>query len=244
MSDTSVTTDSLPAAGSGACTRIPCEPCNSMAQLNDPTLPAAPNAGQQITAYVGSTCWSMSWLFSVVNDKSSSPAPTPSAYSNVSRSVHSNSMGSVVAPTAFGSIAMRVSSSVRFHWIGSNGAAQPFHAIPPLARCGRRSAPASAIFCTQPWQTHHAEALGRAGYSHAQSHSHRHLEGCRRTRRRHHRRRLLWVTAGTQHHVDLHPARRVAEQRPASHQHRHPRTESERARRRPGRTACAPTLPQ
>jgi hypothetical protein len=28
----------------------------------------------------------------------------------VSRSVHSNSIGSVVAPTAFGSIAMRVSS--------------------------------------------------------------------------------------------------------------------------------------
>ena len=79
MSATSVTTDSLPAAGSGACNRIPCEPCKSMAQLNDPTLPAAPNAGQQITAYVGSTCWSMSWLFSVVNDKSSSPAPTPSA---------------------------------------------------------------------------------------------------------------------------------------------------------------------
>ena len=50
MSATSVTTDSFPAGGSGACNRISCEPCNSMAQLNVPTLPAAPNAGQQITA--------------------------------------------------------------------------------------------------------------------------------------------------------------------------------------------------
>src|SRR6201996_1023189 len=54
----------------------------------------------------------MSWLFSVVNFRASRPAPTPRAYSRVSRSVHSNDMGSVVAPTAFGSIAMRVSSEV------------------------------------------------------------------------------------------------------------------------------------
>src|ERR1700757_1394042 len=56
----------------------------------------------------------MPWLFSVVNDKSSMPAPTPSAYSRVSRSVHSNSIGSGVSPTALGSIAMRVSSSIGF----------------------------------------------------------------------------------------------------------------------------------
>ena len=50
MSATSETTDSLPAGGRGACSRMACDPCKSMAQLNVPTLPAAPNAGQQITA--------------------------------------------------------------------------------------------------------------------------------------------------------------------------------------------------
>ncbi|OVF00194.1 hypothetical protein B0173_04649 [Mycobacterium avium subsp. paratuberculosis] len=50
MSATSETTESLPAGGSGACSRMLCEPCNSMAQLNFPTNPAAPKAGQQITA--------------------------------------------------------------------------------------------------------------------------------------------------------------------------------------------------
>ena len=32
-------------------------------------------------------------------------------------------------------------------------------------------------FWGQPRQTHHVEALGKAGYRHAQSHPHRHLEG-------------------------------------------------------------------
>src|SRR6516225_7524505 len=54
----------------------------------------------------------MSWLFSVVNDRSSVPQPTPRAYSSVSRSVQSNSIGSVTAPTALGSMAIRVSLSV------------------------------------------------------------------------------------------------------------------------------------
>ncbi|CFB96222.1 Uncharacterised protein [Mycobacterium tuberculosis] len=79
MSATSVTTDSFPAAGSGACSRMPWEPCSSAAGLNVPTFAAAPNAGQQITAYVGNTCWSMPWLFSVVNARSPVPAPTPIA---------------------------------------------------------------------------------------------------------------------------------------------------------------------
>src|SRR5581483_3615527 len=55
----------------------------------------------------------MPWLFSVVNDRSSVPAPTPSAYSKVSRSVHSNSVGSVTAPMALGSIAITASSRSR-----------------------------------------------------------------------------------------------------------------------------------
>jgi hypothetical protein len=109
MSATSLTTDSLPAAGSGACSRMDCDPCKSMAQLNFPILPAAANAGQQITAKVGSTCWAMSWLLSVVNARSSVPQPTPRAYNMVSRSVQSNSIGSLTAPTAVGSIAIRVS---------------------------------------------------------------------------------------------------------------------------------------
>ena len=89
MSATSATTDSAPAAGSGAKSRISCEPCSSLPQLNEPTSEAAPNPMQQITAKVGSTCWGTSWLFSVVKARSSVPAPTPRAYSMVSRSVHS-----------------------------------------------------------------------------------------------------------------------------------------------------------
>jgi hypothetical protein len=50
MSATSVTTDSFPEAGSGACSRMDCEPCNSKAQLNFPISAPAANAGQQITA--------------------------------------------------------------------------------------------------------------------------------------------------------------------------------------------------
>ena len=79
MSATSATTDSDPVAGSGADSRISWEPCNSIPALNEPTSPAAPNPMQQITAKVGSTCCAMSWLFSVVNARSSVPAPTPSA---------------------------------------------------------------------------------------------------------------------------------------------------------------------
>ena len=79
MSATSDTTLSLPAGGSGANNRIRWDPCSSMPKLNEPISAAAPNAGQAMTANVGSTCWSMSWLFSVVNARSSVPAPTPSA---------------------------------------------------------------------------------------------------------------------------------------------------------------------
>src|SRR6195952_3963535 len=106
MSATSEVTLSLPDVGNGACRRICCEPCRSMAQLNDPTSAAAPHAGQAMTAYVGSTCWVMSWLFSVVNAKSLVPAPTPSAYKRVSRSVHSNACGADLAPMAAGLIGM------------------------------------------------------------------------------------------------------------------------------------------
>ncbi len=79
MSATSETTDREPEAGSGANNRISCDPCSSIPQLNDPTLAAAAKPMQQMTAKVGNTCWVMSWLFSVVNDKSPVPAPTPSA---------------------------------------------------------------------------------------------------------------------------------------------------------------------
>src|SRR5581483_7960747 len=102
-SATSATTLSLPAGGRGLNTLICCEPCSSMPKLNVPILPIAPKAGQAITAYVGSTCCSMSWLFSVVNARSSRPQPTPSAYSIVSRSVHSTRCGFVVTPIALGS---------------------------------------------------------------------------------------------------------------------------------------------
>ena len=80
-----------------------------MAQLNDPTSAAAPHAGHAMTAYVGSTCCSMSWLFSVVKARSLVPAPTPSAYSRVSRSVHSNGCGAVLAPMALGLIGIGLS---------------------------------------------------------------------------------------------------------------------------------------
>ena len=79
MSATSATTDSAPAAGSGAESRISCEPCSSFPQLNDPTSGAAAKPMQQITAKVGSTCCGRSWLFSVVNARSPVPAPTPRA---------------------------------------------------------------------------------------------------------------------------------------------------------------------
>ena len=38
------------AAGSGACSRMDCDPCNNKAQLNFPISAPAANAGQQITA--------------------------------------------------------------------------------------------------------------------------------------------------------------------------------------------------
>src|SRR3954470_1931084 len=81
-----------------------------MAKLKEPILPAAAKPVQAMTEYVGSTCCGMSWLFSVVNARSSVPAPTPSAYSRVSRSVHSKICGSVVAPIAFGSIGIELPS--------------------------------------------------------------------------------------------------------------------------------------
>src|ERR1700756_721184 len=179
MSATSDTTDSFPAAGSGPCSRMDCDPCKSMAQLNFPIRAPAPNAGQQITAKVGSTCWVMSWLLSVVNDKSSVPAPTPRAYSIVSRSVHSNSIGSVTAPTALGSMAIRVSSRSE----------------------------KSRIFCTQPLQTLPIHTVDRAGYRHA--HTQHDLEGGRRACRYGNRRCLRWLSAGAQHHLDLHPKRTI-----------------------------------
>src|SRR5947209_5247551 len=72
----------------------------------------------------------MPWLFSVVNDRSSRPAPTPSAYSSVSRSVHSNSIGSLTAPTALGSIAIGVS----FRGFSAPNHRKPF---PPAPSAGQ-----------------------------------------------------------------------------------------------------------
>ena len=79
ISATSATTDNDPDAGNGADSRISWDPCSSMPQLNEPTSGAAAKPIQQITAKVGSTCWGMSWLFSVVYARSPVPAPTPSA---------------------------------------------------------------------------------------------------------------------------------------------------------------------
>src|ERR1700753_3040214 len=72
----------------------------------------------------------MSWLLSVGNDRSSVPHPTPSAYSIVSRSVHSNSIGSVTAPTALGSIAIRGSSQVKDSAFSAINHRNPFPPAP------------------------------------------------------------------------------------------------------------------
>ena len=50
MSATSATTLSLPAAGSGANSRISWDPCSSIAKLNVPILAAAANGRQAMTA--------------------------------------------------------------------------------------------------------------------------------------------------------------------------------------------------
>src|SRR5262249_52269956 len=52
------------------------------------------------------------------------------AYSMVSRSVHSNNIGSLTAPTAVGSIAMRVSSRLKFHAFSAPNHRKPFTAAP------------------------------------------------------------------------------------------------------------------
>src|SRR5262249_6227541 len=73
--------------------------------LNSPILETAPAPpAPAITANVGSTRCLMPSLFSVVKGSSSSPAPTPTAYSRASFDVHEWSCGSVSAPTASGLI--------------------------------------------------------------------------------------------------------------------------------------------
>src|ERR1700739_4425307 len=80
----------------------------------------------------------MSWLLSVVNDRSSVPQPTPRAYSIVSRSVHSNSIGSLTAPTALGALAIRGSS----HLAESSRFLLPNHRkpFPPAVPAGQANA--------------------------------------------------------------------------------------------------------
>ena len=50
MSATSLTTLSAPAAGSGANSRMLCDPCSSRLKSNDPMLAAAANGEQAMTA--------------------------------------------------------------------------------------------------------------------------------------------------------------------------------------------------
>ena len=74
----------VPSTGIGLDSAMACSPCTSMAGLNEPMAPmtAAPPK-PSTTAMVGSTCWGVSLVFSVVNCSSekgsTAPQPTPSA---------------------------------------------------------------------------------------------------------------------------------------------------------------------
>ena len=81
---TSPTVLTVPATGIGANSSMACSPCTSIAGLNEPMFDMAPPPPTpSTTAIVGSTFWSVSAVFSVVNSSSSkgsaAPAPTPSA---------------------------------------------------------------------------------------------------------------------------------------------------------------------
>ena len=74
----------VPATGSGRSLTTRCSPCTSMAGLNVPIVPKAPETSQSTTAMVGSTRWVTSIEFSVTNGRSAGstgccPAPTPTA---------------------------------------------------------------------------------------------------------------------------------------------------------------------
>jgi hypothetical protein len=73
----------VPSTGMAPLSSMDSSPCTSMAQLKSPIIEKAPPPTPTMTAKVGSTCWSMCWLFSVVNCSSwagsTDPAPTPTA---------------------------------------------------------------------------------------------------------------------------------------------------------------------
>jgi hypothetical protein len=77
----SVVERSVPDTGTGWCSSTDCSPWTSIAGLKSPSFEKTPPdpAEFNTTGIVGSICWSMSIEFSVVNDRSSVPAPTPRA---------------------------------------------------------------------------------------------------------------------------------------------------------------------
>src|SRR4051794_30891966 len=103
----SATVDTEPAGGSSRCNVMRCSPCTSIAGLNDPMLPNTPVTSASVTTCDGSARWVMFIEFSVVNSRSSTPQPTPSAYRIESFEVHDDVAGADGEPTASGVTGLR-----------------------------------------------------------------------------------------------------------------------------------------
>ena len=100
----SATVLTVPSTGNSRCSVMRCSPCTSIAGLNDPMLPNTPLTSAIVTTWVGRARWVTFMEFSVVNARSSTPAPTPRAYNSESLERQEVVDGSDVTPTASGLI--------------------------------------------------------------------------------------------------------------------------------------------
>ena len=75
----SAVVEARPCGSSSRWSTIRCSPWTSIAGLNDPMVPNTPETSASVTTIVGSARWVMFIEFSVVNARSSVPAPTPRA---------------------------------------------------------------------------------------------------------------------------------------------------------------------